>query len=90
MQVTPPLFAALGGTLGFMLWVYLCAVILLLGAELGYVSSRYALSHEVLVDQPKRDDRRRQRNRESKHKASRAVLVVLHASCRMHGTCPKL
>ncbi|HEX5032234.1 MAG TPA: YihY/virulence factor BrkB family protein [Candidatus Eisenbacteria bacterium] len=68
MTKSSPIFAALGGTLGFMLWVYLCAVILLLGAELGYVSSRYALSHEVLVDQPKGDDRRRQRHRESKQK----------------------
>jgi len=69
MTKSSPLFAALGGTLGFMLWVYLCAVILLLGAELGYVSSRYALSHEVMLDQPKRDNRRRQRSRESKQKA---------------------
>jgi len=69
MTKSSPLFAALGGTLGFMLWVYLCAAILLLGAELGYVSSRYALSHEVMLDQPKRDNRRRQRSRESKQKA---------------------
>ena len=69
MTKSSALFAALGGTLGFMLWVYLCAAILLLGAELGYVSSRYALSHEVLVDQPKRNNRRRQHGRESKQKA---------------------
>jgi membrane protein len=69
MTKSSPLFAALGGTLGFMLWVYLCAAILLLGAELGYVSSRYALSHEVMLDQPKRDNRRRHRGRESKQKA---------------------
>ena len=69
MTKTSPLFAALGGTLGFMLWVYLCAAILLLGAELGYVSSRFALSHEMLLDQPKGNDRRRQHSRESKQKA---------------------
>jgi membrane protein len=69
MTKSSPLFAALGGILGFMLWVYLCAAILLLGAELGYVSSRYALSHEVLVDQPKRDDRRRQHRSQTKEKA---------------------
>jgi len=69
MTKTSPLFAALGGTLGFMLWVYLCAAILLLGAELGYVSSRYALSHEVLLDQPKREDRQRQDQGQSKEKA---------------------
>jgi membrane protein len=69
MTKTSPLFAALGGTLGFMLWVYLCAAILLLGAELGYVSSRYALSHEVLLDQPKREDRQRQDQGQSEEKA---------------------
>lgn len=69
MTKTSPLFAALGGTLGFMLWVYLCAAILLLGAELGYVSSRYALSHEVLLDQPERKDRQRHDQGQSKDKA---------------------
>jgi hypothetical protein len=48
--------------------VYLCAAILLLGAELGYVSSRYALSHEVIVDQPERVDRQRQGHGQSKEK----------------------
>jgi uncharacterized BrkB/YihY/UPF0761 family membrane protein len=69
MTKTSPLFAALGGTLGFMLWVYLCAAILLLGAELGYVSSRYALSHEVLLDQPEREDRQRENQGQSEKKA---------------------
>ena len=69
MTKSSPLFAALGGTLGFMLWVYLCAAILLLGAELGYVSSRYALSHEVLLDQPEREDRQRQNQAKSEDKA---------------------
>ena len=69
MTKTSPLFATLGGTLGFMLWVYLCAAILLLGAELGYVSSRYALSHEVLLDQPERKDRQRHDQGQSKDKA---------------------
>lgn len=59
MTKSSPLFAALGGILGFMLWVYLCAAILLLGAELGYVSSRYALAHEVLPEELKRDERAR-------------------------------
>jgi membrane protein len=68
MTKSSPLFATLGGTLGFMLWVYLCAAILLLGAELGYVSSRYALSHEVIVDQPERVDRQRQGHGQSKEK----------------------
>ena len=61
MTRSSPLFAALGGVLGFMLWVYLCAAILLLGAELAYVSSRYALAHEVVVDRPKGHDRQRKR-----------------------------
>lgn len=69
MTKTSPLFATLGGTLGFMLWVYLCAAILLLGAELGYVSSRFALSHEVLVDQPEGDDRQHKGHRQSEEKA---------------------
>jgi len=69
MTKSSPLFAALGGTLGFMLWVYLCAAILLLGAELGYVSSRYALSHEVLLDQPEREDRQRKNQGQSEKKA---------------------
>ena len=60
MTKSSPLFAAVGGILGFMLWVYLCAAILLLGAELAYVSSRYALTNEVLVEESKRDDRSRQ------------------------------
>lgn len=69
MTKSSPLFAALGGTLGFMLWVYLCAVILLLGAELGYVSSRYALSHEMELDQVKGKNRRPQHQRKSEEKA---------------------
>jgi membrane protein len=69
MTKTSPLFAALGGTLGFMLWVYLCAVILLLGAELGYVSSRYALSDEVALDQVKGKNRRPQHQSKSDEKA---------------------
>lgn len=35
-----PLFGALGGILGFMLWVYLCSSILLLGAEFASVYRR--------------------------------------------------
>ena len=31
------LYSALGGVLGFMLWVYLCSAILLIGAEFAYV-----------------------------------------------------
>jgi len=34
------LFGALGGILGFMLWVYLCSAILLIGAEFGAVYRR--------------------------------------------------
>ena len=66
MTKSSPLFAALGGILGFMLWVYLCAAILLLGAELAYVSSRYALAHEVLAEELKREDRPRQGQGEAK------------------------
>jgi membrane protein len=33
-----PLFGALGGILGFMLWIYVCATILLMGAEFAVVT----------------------------------------------------
>jgi membrane protein len=69
MTRSSPLFAALGGILGFMLWVYLCAAILLLGAELAFVSSRYALAHEVVVDRPEGHDRQRKHRGKPKKKA---------------------
>jgi membrane protein len=35
-----PLFGALGGILGFMLWIYVCSSILLFGAEFASIYRR--------------------------------------------------